>query len=96
MKQPESIIATGSNSKMTDKHAAECPKAAYLGVNKFVCDVYIVHTRIYPEVSISLTKLPILLIQVNFHTRQVRAFKIGEPLMRYNEDKTCCKCFESS
>ena len=33
MKQPESIIATGSNSKMTDKHAAECPKAAYLGVN---------------------------------------------------------------
>ena len=26
-------IKTGSNSKMTDKHVAECSKAAYLGVN---------------------------------------------------------------
>ena len=30
--QPESIIAAGSNSKMTDVHAAECSKAD-LGVN---------------------------------------------------------------
>ena len=26
-------IKAGCNSKMTDKHAAECAKAAYLGVN---------------------------------------------------------------
>ena len=25
---------------MTDKHAAECSKAAYLEVNKSVCDLY--------------------------------------------------------
>ena len=31
--QPESIVAAGSNSKMADMHAAECSKAAYLGVN---------------------------------------------------------------
>ena len=32
-------IQVGSNSKMTDKHAAECSKAVYLGVNLSVCDV---------------------------------------------------------
>ena len=32
-------IKAGSNSKMTDKHAAECSKAMYLGVNLSVCDV---------------------------------------------------------
>ena len=26
-------IKAGSNSNMTDKHATECSKAAYLGVN---------------------------------------------------------------
>ena len=32
-------IKAGSNSNMTDKHVAECSKAAYLGVNLSVCDV---------------------------------------------------------
>ena len=32
-------IKAGINSKMTDKHAAECSKAVYLGVNLSVCDV---------------------------------------------------------
>ena len=32
-------IKAGSNSKMTDKHAAECSKAVYFGVNVSVCDV---------------------------------------------------------
>ena len=58
----------GSNSKMTDKHAAECSKAAYLGVNKYVCDVQIVGTTLKPEVQVSLTKLPFFSEQVNFHT----------------------------
>ena len=31
-------IKAGSKSNMTDKHAAECSKAAYLGVNLSVCD----------------------------------------------------------
>ena len=39
-------IKAGSNSKTTDKHAAKCSKAAYLGVNLSVCDVLIVHTII--------------------------------------------------
>ena len=32
-------IKAERNSNMTDKHAAECSKAAYLGVNLCVCDV---------------------------------------------------------
>ena len=32
-------IKAGRNSNMTDKHAAECSIAAYLGVNLSVCDV---------------------------------------------------------
>ena len=32
-------IKAGSNSNMTDKHAAKCSKATYLGVNLSVCDV---------------------------------------------------------
>ena len=30
-------IKAGSNSNMTDKPAAECSKAAYLGINQSVC-----------------------------------------------------------
>ena len=53
---------------MTDKHAAERSKAAYLGV-KNLCEMFkIVHTTIKPEVSASSTKLPFLFVQVNFHT----------------------------
>ena len=33
-----------------------------------VCDVYIAHTTIYPEVSISLTEMSFFILQVNFHT----------------------------
>ena len=29
----------GSNSSMTDKHAVECSKAAFLDINLSVCDV---------------------------------------------------------
>ena len=32
-------IKAGTNSKMTDKHAAECSKAMYLGVDLFVWNV---------------------------------------------------------
>ena len=32
-------IKAGSNSNMTDKHAAERSKASYLGVNQSMCDV---------------------------------------------------------
>ena len=32
-------IKAGSNLNMTDKHTAECSKAAYLGVNLSLCDV---------------------------------------------------------
>ena len=39
-------IKPGSNSNMTDKHAADCSKAAYLCINESVCNVFIVHTTI--------------------------------------------------
>ena len=32
-------IKAGSNSNMTDKHAAKCSKAPYLGINISVSDV---------------------------------------------------------
>ena len=53
---------------MTDKHTAEHSKAACLGIYWPECDVYIAHTKIKPEVSISLTEMPFLILQVNFHT----------------------------
>ena len=34
-------IKPGSNSKMTDKHAAEHSKNACLGLNKYVCNIAI-------------------------------------------------------
>ena len=61
-------IKPGSNSIMTDKHTAEHSKAAYLGIYWPECDVYIDHTTIKPEVSISLTEMPFLILLVNFHT----------------------------
>ena len=59
-------IKPGSNSKMADKHAAENSKSACMGVNKSMNDVYSAHTTIWPEVSVSLTKLHFL--HVNCHT----------------------------
>ena len=53
---------------MTDKHTAEHSTAASLGIYWPKCGVYIAHTTIKPEVSISLTEMPFLILQVNFHT----------------------------
>ena len=61
-------IKPGSNSIMTDKHITERSKTAYLGIYWPVCDVYIAHTTIKPEISISLTEMPFLILHVNFHT----------------------------
>ena len=49
-----------SNSKMTDKYTAEHSNTACLGIDLPVCDVYIAHTTIWPEVSIFLTEIPFL------------------------------------
>ena len=59
-------IKPGSNSIMTDKHTTEHSKTASLGWP--VCDLYIAHTTIWPEVSMSLIEMPFLILQVNFHT----------------------------
>ena len=61
-------IKRGSNKIRTDKHTTEHSKPASFGIYWPVCDVYIAHTTIYPEVSISLTEMPFLILQVNFHT----------------------------
>ena len=61
-------IKPGSNSIMIDKHTTEHSKTSSLGIYWPVCDVYIAHTTMYPEVSISLTEMPFLILQVNFHT----------------------------
>ena len=61
-------IKPGSNSIMTDKHTAEHSKAACLGIYWPECGVFIANTTIKPEVSISLTEMPFLILQVNFHT----------------------------
>ena len=53
---------------MTDKHTAEHSKAACLTIYWPESDVYMAHTTIKPEVSISLTEMPFLILQVNFHT----------------------------
>ena len=50
----------GSNSKMTDNHTAERSDTTCLGVDWPVCDVYIAHTIIWPEVSIFLTEMSFL------------------------------------
>ena len=46
-------IKPGSNSKKTDKHAADYSKAVCCGVK---VDVKIFHTTIWPKVSVSLIK----------------------------------------
>ena len=61
-------IKPGSNSIMTDKHTAEHSKPVYLSIYWPGCDVYIAYTTILPEVSISLTEMPLLILQVNFRT----------------------------
>ena len=64
----ENGIKPGSNSIMTDKHTADHSKTVCLGIYSPVCDVYIAHTTILPEVSISLTGMQFLILQINFHT----------------------------
>ena len=59
---------TRKYSIMTDKHTTERSKTASLGIYWPVFDVYNAHTTIKPEVSISLTEMPFLILQVNFHT----------------------------
>ena len=56
---------------MTDKHTAEHSNSTCLGVDWFVCDVYIAHTTIKPEVSISLIQMPFLVLQVQFYTSKI-------------------------
>ena len=58
-------IKQGSYTKMTDKHSAEHSNTKCLSVDWPVCDVYIAHTTILPEVLISLTEMPFLFLQVN-------------------------------
>ena len=54
---------------MTDKHNAEHSNTACLGIDWPVYGVFIAHTTIkQPEVSISLTEMPFLFIQVTFYT----------------------------
>ena len=67
--------------KMTDKHTAEHSRAACLGICWPKCGVYIAHTAIKPEVSISLTEMTFLILQVNFHTSN--DFVIGVSLSSY-------------
>ena len=57
-------IKSRSNSILTDKHS----KTASLGIYWPVYGVYIAHTTTYPEVSISLTEMPFLILQVKLHT----------------------------
>ena len=58
-------LKPGLNSIMTDEHS----KTASFGIYWPVCDVYIAPTIIKPEVSISLTEMPFLILQVKgFHT----------------------------
>ena len=61
-------IKPGSNSIMTDKHTAEHSKTACLGIYWPMYDVYIAHTTIKQEVSIALTEMPFLILQVKFYT----------------------------
>ena len=47
-------IKPGSNPIMTDKHTTEHSKNESLGIYWPVCDVYIAHTTIQPEVYINI------------------------------------------
>ena len=57
---------------MTDMHTAEHSNTGCLVIDWPVCGVYIAHTTTSPEVSIFLTEMPFLFLQVNFI--QVRTF----------------------
>ena len=43
-------------------------KTACLGLNNSVFDARVTHTTTLAKVSVSLTKLPFLFVQVSFHT----------------------------
>ena len=63
-------LKPGINSKTTDNHAAECSKAVCWDVKLSVWDVKIVHTPIWPKVSVPLIKKTktFLFIQEKCHT----------------------------
>ena len=84
-------IKPGSNSIMTEKHTAAHSKTVCLGIYRPVCDVYIAHTTIYPEVSISLTEMPFLILQVNFHTSNYFCdWRLLNKTKNENNDKQSC------
>ena len=88
-------IKPGSNSIMTDRHTAEHSRAVCLGIYWPKCGVYIAHTTIKPEVSISLTEMPFLILQVNFHTSN--DFVIGVSLIgiKYFISQTYMYCMKN-
>ena len=61
-------IKPESNSIMTDKHTANHLNTAFLGIYWPVCDVYIAHTTIKPEVSKAFTEMSFLILQVICYT----------------------------
>ena len=66
---------------MTDKHTAEHSKTKTecLGIDWPVCDVNIADTTIWSEVSISLTEMPFLFLQVFFLYTSKAFFKSAYP-----------------
>ena len=73
-------IKPGSDSKKTDKHAADCLKAGCWGVKGSMWDVLIVYTTMWPKVSVALIKKHFCLYRKTF--MQVRAFERYIPLKR--------------
>ena len=71
-------IKLGSDSKKTDKHAANCSRAVCWGVKWSMWDILTVDTTMWPKVSVSLVKKYFLFIQENF--MQVRTFERYIPL----------------
>ena len=55
LKSCEDHSLPGSDSNETDEHVADCSKAVW-GVKWYMWDVLIVHTTMWPKVSVSLKK----------------------------------------
>ena len=73
-------LKPGIKSKTTDNHAAECSKAVCWDVKLSVWDVKIVHTPIWPKVSVSLIKKQKHFCLYRKNVIQVRAFESDNPL----------------
>ena len=67
-----------SYSKNTNKHTADCSKAVCCGVKWSMWAVFIVHTTMWPKVSVSLIKRHFCLYRIKF--MQVKAFERYIPL----------------